>query len=45
MGRFPSPVIKVQFEGPDVHEEKLYSILRVGLLLLTLPRSVPYLIH
>ncbi|KAK7015902.1 mitochondrial escape protein 2 [Paramarasmius palmivorus] len=28
MNRFASPIIKVAFEGPDVHEESLYRLLR-----------------
>ncbi|EEB92239.1 hypothetical protein MPER_09280 [Moniliophthora perniciosa FA553] len=26
MNRFASPIIKVAFEGPDVHEESLYRL-------------------
>ncbi|KXN90467.1 Mitochondrial escape protein 2 [Leucoagaricus sp. SymC.cos] len=28
LNRFPSPVLKVTFEGPDIHEQKLYQLLR-----------------
>ncbi|KIM87636.1 hypothetical protein PILCRDRAFT_815213 [Piloderma croceum F 1598] len=28
MNRFASPIIKLAFEGPDVHEESLYEVLR-----------------
>ncbi|KAH9952207.1 RNA12 protein-domain-containing protein [Amylocystis lapponica] len=28
MRRFASPILKVAFEGPDVHEESLYELLR-----------------
>ncbi|KAF9459344.1 RNA12 protein-domain-containing protein [Collybia nuda] len=28
MNRFASPILKVVFEGPDVHEQSLYDILR-----------------
>lgn len=27
--RYPSPIVKISFEGPDVDEETLYSLLRV----------------
>lgn len=29
MNRFPSPVLRVSFEGPDLREETLYELLRV----------------
>ncbi|KAF9452822.1 hypothetical protein P691DRAFT_771933 [Macrolepiota fuliginosa MF-IS2] len=28
LSRFASPILKVTFEGPDIHEEKLYKLLR-----------------
>ena len=28
--RFASPMLKVEFEGPDVREEEIYKIFRVG---------------
>ncbi|KAF5358522.1 hypothetical protein D9756_001759 [Leucocoprinus leucothites] len=28
LNRFPSPVLQVAFEGPDIHEQKLYHLLR-----------------
>lgn len=31
LNRFASPIVKLAFEGPDVHEECLYEILRVSL--------------
>lgn len=34
MHRFPSPLIRIFFEGPDVHEETLYKLLRVRPILL-----------
>jgi hypothetical protein len=30
MNRFASPIIKLAYEGPDLHEETLYEILRVS---------------
>lgn len=30
MNRYASPIVKLAFEGPDVHEESLYDILRVS---------------
>jgi hypothetical protein len=29
LNRYPSPIVKVAFEGPDVNEESLYELLRV----------------
>ncbi|KDQ13211.1 hypothetical protein BOTBODRAFT_188730 [Botryobasidium botryosum FD-172 SS1] len=41
--RFPSPLIKVEFEGPDVHQEQLYEILRSygHIVDITRPQPVP----
>lgn len=30
MHRFATPIVKLAFEGPEVHEEVLYDILRVS---------------
>ncbi len=30
MNRYPSPIVKVAFDGPDVRDESLYNILRVS---------------
>lgn len=37
MNRYPSTIIKVAFEGADVHEETLYRLFRVGPLPLFSP--------
>lgn len=29
LNRFPSPILRVAFEGPDIQEQKLYHLLRV----------------
>lgn len=29
LNMFPSPLLKIEFEGPDVHQELLYDIIRV----------------
>ena len=34
MNRYPSPFVKVAFDGPDVKEEALYELLRASQLLL-----------
>ncbi len=36
MNRFASPVVKVDFEGPDIHEEVLYDLCRVGFIIMFL---------
>ncbi|KZT03537.1 uncharacterized protein LAESUDRAFT_761884 [Laetiporus sulphureus 93-53] len=45
MNRFPSPLLRVAFEGPDVPEESLYNLLRpygrIQDLTQPLPPSVP----
>lgn len=30
MNRYPSPIVKLAFEGPDVQEEILYELCRVS---------------
>lgn len=30
MNRYASPMLKVAFDGPDIREESLYDLLRVG---------------
>lgn len=29
LNRYVTPLVKVEFEGPDVHEEDLYALMRV----------------
>ncbi|THG98922.1 hypothetical protein EW026_g3341 [Hermanssonia centrifuga] len=43
MNRYPSPIVKVAFDGPDVRDESLYNILRpYGRIIdLTTPSPVP----
>lgn len=36
MNRFPSNRLRVEFDGPDVSQEMLYTLLRVSRLLLIL---------
>ena len=30
MSRFPTPALRVEFDGPDVSQEMLYTLFRVG---------------
>ena len=39
MNRYPSPILKLVFEGPDVQEEVLYELCRVSHLLGTVEVS------
>lgn len=36
MDRFASSILKTEFDGPDVHPESLYDVLRVSLILFRL---------
>ena len=40
MDRFASSIIKVTYEGPDVHEQSLFQTFRVSLLFSVLPLSL-----
>jgi hypothetical protein len=37
MSRFPSNRLRVEFDGPDVSQEMLYTLFRVGLAYLDCP--------
>ena len=38
MDRFASSILKVTYEGPDVHEQSLFQTFRVSSLVLVLQR-------
>lgn len=31
MSVYPTNILKIEFEGPDVHQEALYEVLRVSI--------------
>jgi hypothetical protein len=40
MNRYPSPLVKVGFEGPDVQEETLYELFRASCLVIALIATI-----
>lgn len=45
MNRFPSPILRVAFEGPDLREETLYELLRVCTSLSPAPQTYSHLLQ